>query len=59
MKLAMFIACSTAKRSKSILFSYIWHSSLEEKLKAIDLKMKTGREIYDEGTANTKRQIYD
>lgn len=64
MKLAMFIACSTAKRSKSILFSYIWHSSLEEKLKAIDLKMKTKgvvagreREIYVEDGACRERYV--
>jgi hypothetical protein len=41
MKLAMFIVCSTVNPSKSILFSCIWRSRLEEKLKAIDLKMKT------------------
>jgi len=54
MKLAMFVACSTLKRSKWILFSYIWHLRFEEKLKAIDLKMKNSREIYVDGTADTE-----
>jgi len=62
MKLTMFIVCSTVNPSKSILFSYIWRSRLEEKLKAIDLKIKTTgvvagreREIYVEDAACRER----